>query len=264
MPIVLATTHHDPDNRLYPQLERLLPRLREFYPQVVVVATPVTPSHSLGLLEQHGATIVLSNDNAPPGLYGLGQQRRLAVESALRQAPDCSHAHLCDLDRVLHWIEYYPNELNTVLAEAQQHPFTVLGRTPRAFDSHPRVQRDTENIINHTFLLASRLALDVTAGTRIFERTTAHQLFAHCADDTVGVDCSWPLVAQQLDIAIHYCATEGLEFETLDRYGDEVAALGSAVAWLDRLDSDPQQWATRLLVAHIEVDSVTKYGKRER
>ena len=40
-------------------------------------------------------------------------------------------------------------------------------------------------------------------------------------------------------------ATEGLEFETADRYGDQVAAAGGVEAWKARLDADPRRWAER-------------------
>ena len=42
------------------------------------------------------------------------------------------------------------------------------------------------------------------------------------------------------------CATEGLEFETADRYADQVAAAGGLDAWIAQLDADPQRWVERL------------------
>jgi hypothetical protein len=44
-----------------------------------------------------------------------------------------------------------------------------------------------------------------------------------------------------------------LEFETLDRHADEVAALGSARAWLDRFDADPRNWLMRIDLARTAI-----------
>jgi hypothetical protein len=61
-------------------------------------------------------------------------------------------------------------------------------------------------------------------------------------------------------LRLGYLETEGLEFETLDRFPDEIAALGGAPAWLDRFDADPRQWAMRLELAHAEVASAVAYA----
>jgi hypothetical protein len=50
-----------------------------------------------------------------------------------------------------------------------------------------------------------------------------------------------------------YRATEGLEFETLDRFTDEVAALGSAEAWIERFDADLRNWLMRVDLARTVI-----------
>jgi hypothetical protein len=71
---------------------------------------------------------------------------------------------------------------------------------------------------------------------------------------------AWPLFLQRRGgFTIGYCATEGLEFETADRYADQVAAAGGLAAWMAQLDADPQRWVERLDVARVEVAAAAPY-----
>jgi hypothetical protein len=259
-PVVLATTHHDPEGRLYEQTTRLLPRLRDLYAAIAVISTPVTPARDLDALRAAGIEVLTEVAALPVGMRYLGLWRRRVLERALQLAPEAQQVHFCDLDRVLHWLEFYPDELHEVLAAAEGSDFVVLGRTARAFETHPVVQRATEQLINHTFALASGVHWDVTAGSRTISRRAAEALLADCPDETVGCDCSWPLFLwRRGGFAVAYRETEGLEFETLDRYADEVAALGGAHAWLAQMDADPGQWAQRLAIAAVEAESAAEY-----
>jgi hypothetical protein len=142
----------------------------------------------------------------------------------------------------------------------RQFDFTVLGRTPRAFDSHPRTQRDTETVINRLFGQVSGYSWnDVTSGARGVSRAAAEVIVAQVDDDELSTDVSWPLYLQHHGAwSIGYVETEGLEFETADRFADEVAATGYA-AWLDRLENDPQEWAFRFDLARVGIEALLPY-----
>ncbi len=260
MTLVLAATHHDAEGRQEPQLARILPLLRDQYAGLALILTPQTVPSTAQLLHDAGALLQIGAANQPTGHLHLGLWRRLAITTALAQFPTATTIHFCDFDRVLHWAEYYPAELAVTLAALPQADCTVLGRTVRAFASHPRVQRDTEALINHTFGLVSGLAWDVTAASRGLSARAAQFIVNHSSDDTIGSDCSWPLLLRREgNFSLAYLATEGLEFETLDRYLDEVAELGGAQAWCDRLDADPQQWLYRLDLARAEIAAAVHF-----
>lgn len=261
-PVALAATHHDPEQRLTEQIARLLPRLQTMYSHITVLQTPTTPRDPSLRQTEHVVLDVLE-DVFPTGLPHLGRYRRRVLATTLRNVAQsqASHLHLCDFDRVLHWAEYYPDELRATLRTMSGYDFTVLGRTERAFASHPRVQRDTETLINHVFALASGHAWDVTAGSRGISRRAAERLIAGSNDDTVGVDCSWPLFIQQQGVfTLHALETEGLEFETPDRFEAEIAAAGGREAWIARIDADPRQWAVRAEVAMLEIQAAAGLG----
>lgn len=260
--ITLATTHHDPQGRLYGQLRRLLPKLTQHFAALVVNAGPDVHSQTLTLLQTAGAHVDLEERAiATDGVPLLGATRRSVVQSALRC--DTRLILYCDCDRILHWLDRYPEELATLLPRLAEVDFTILGRTQRAFASHPRIQTQTEQIINELYVTRSGRAWDVTAAARGMSRAAAQALVEHSTDDTLGVDATWPLLIQHLGIfTMTEIKTEGLEFETADQYPDEVAAAGSVDAWKAQLDADPRRWAFRLNVARTEVEAMLPYQQK--
>lgn len=260
MQIVLAATHHDPDGRLYDQAARVLPRLRELPLEIALMLTPQTGPATTELLSAAGARFAAGDAGLPTGHLHLGLWRRGALAVALAQFPQADQILFCDFDRALHWAELHPDELRAALGRLGRHDLTVLGRTPRAFASHPRAQAETEAFANAVFARVWGEPWDVCAAARGLSARAARLLVERCDDDTVGSDCSWPLIARAAGLSVGYLPTEGLEFETLDRYADEVAALGGTQAWLDRFDADPRNWLYRMDIARAEAASALKYA----
>lgn len=258
--VVLATTHHDPDGRLREQTQRILPSLLELFDQIVVLATSTTQPQSVELLQAHGALVSYEEKNQAIGLNGLGKARRGILELALQQQAET--LLFCDFDRMLHWAEFYPEELRQVISQIPSADFTVLGRTERAFRSHPRMQYDTESIINTVYAQVSGNAWDVTAAARGISRRAAQAILENCPDETIGTDVSWPLYCASIGLNLAYLQTEGLEFETADRFADQVARAGGLAQWIAELDANPQRWVERLEVARLEVAAMLPYTKK--
>lgn len=258
MPPTLVSTQHDPEGRLTDQIRRVWPVLAATFQQVAIQATCASQAGAIELLRAGGAIVYHETSAEFNGLDRLGGTRRAALELGLRAGADW--LLFCDFDRALHWAEFHPAELAQLAANLGQHDFTVLGRTERAFASHPRTQRDTEMIINHVFALASKQAWDVTAAARGLSRRAAEALLAGCPDQSIGTDVSWPLFLMRAGgFKLGYSATEGLEFETADRYADQIAAAGGRERWIEWIDADPRQWAMRVELAQIEVAAALPY-----
>ena len=259
MNVALAATQHDPDGRLHDQTARALPALLNIFSGVAIQATYASQERSIALLRSAGTLVRQETAAEFNSLPKLGGARRAAVELGLQLGAPA--LLFCDFDRALHWAEHYPDELARVIEWLPEHDFTVLGRTPRAFDSHPRIQRDTEAIINQVYATVSGRAWDVTAAARGLSRRAAAAILDGCPERSIGTDVAWPLFLQRAGgFALGYAETEGLEFETADRYADQVAAAGGLAQWIARLDADPRQWATRLDLARIEVAAAIPYG----
>lgn len=240
------------------QIARMLPMLRRVFGGLAIQAAYASQPEAVDRLRAAGALV--REETAPQfnGLPSLGGARRAVLELALQLGTQ--HVLFCDFDRVLHWAEYHPDELQRVVAAIAAYDFAVLGRTERAFASHPRIQRDTEAIINHVYSIASGSLWDVTAAARGISRRAATAILAGCPDQTIGTDVSWPLFLQRAgDFELGYIVTEGLEFETADRFADQIEQAGGLANWVAQLDQNPQQWAFRLELARIEVESAVPY-----
>jgi hypothetical protein len=76
---------------------------------------------------------------------------------------------------------------------------------------------------------------------------------------------SWPLFLRRCGgFSLGYLQAEGLEFETADRHGEEVARAGGREKWVDQLDADPQRWLHRLEVARLEIAALVAYAEPGR
>ena len=255
--VVLAATHADPDDVMLAQALRVLPRLQELYAAIVLVVAPDTGRRTVETLRGRGVEVV---ERAEPGsIKTLGLVRHATLRAGLERGS--SHLHYCDWDRAIHWAELYPDELRDVVGAITRHDFLILGRTPRAFATHPRQQRDTEALINHVFGLAFGQDLDVTAASRGLSRRAAEALLAlRAPEPSLGNDCAWPLVlARQPELVIGYARTDGLEWETPDRYGDEIALAGGLDAWIANFDAAPGRWEFRTRLALLEIEAINRW-----
>lgn len=263
MTVALALIQHDPRGLLFDQTVRVLPQLQHVFSDIALYANVATAPHSLEYLTQHGVRV--RAEAVEEGFNVIGKFRRAAVEFAL-QGP-CPFILYCDFDRILHWMEYHPEELRHVTQHITRYDFTILGRTPRAFATHPRIQRDTEAIINHVFervsaLASSDRAWDTSAGARGLSCRAAEAIVTGCRDDAISNDVTWPLCLQQRgDFSLGYLEAEGLEFETPDRFPAEVARAGGVAQWSEQLDDDVQHWAARLELARIEVAAMLPFAR---
>ena len=261
MDVTLAVIYHDPQGQLYQQIVRTLPTLTDIFGGLTVRASHTADKRSLALFVSTGAVVqVQSLEQAAEGPK-LGIARRTAVALALQL--DYPFVFYCDCDRILHWADWYPEELAWVAARVADYDFTMFGRTNRAFDSHPRIQRDTEAIVNHMFQVVSGHTWDVVAGARGLSRRAAEAILAGCSDGEASTDVSWPLFLMRTGgFSLGYIPAEGLEFETADRYGDDVARAGSQAQWLAQLDADPRQWVHRLELARLEIEGMVPYVEK--
>jgi hypothetical protein len=237
------------------QAQTVWPVLRTLYAAIVVLASPSTGERTERWLREQG--VRFERQDRETDLDQLGRVRL----DTLRLADGAAHVHLCDWDRVLHWAEAYPDELREVVAALPDHDLLILGRTPRAFATHPRVQRDTEAIVNHAFGLLWGRELDVTAASRGLSRRAIDALLSlPTPEASIGNDGAWPLhLARVPDLVIGYAQTEGLEWETPDRYADEIAAAGGLDTWIAFYDADPERWAFRLRLALLEVEAINRW-----
>lgn len=240
----LAATFHDPDGRALPLLRAHAGRLAA-YAAVAVAATPETASAAVALLRAAGARLV-------PGGSRIGVARRHALAAASHAADGDM---LCiDFDRWLVWADTGPDELADLprrLSARRPPPWYVaVGRTRRAWDTHPLVQRACEDATNRALAAAIGRPVDATAGCCWLSPAGVRLVLAHSTEPTNATDLEWPAIVLRHD-SRRFAAVrvDGLAFETPAFYGAEVAAAGGPAAWVAQTYDRPEVWAARLRLA---------------
>jgi hypothetical protein len=258
----LAVTVHQPDDRLARLTAIQLPALVARYAALAAFCSRETHPAILDLLRHHGVSVTL-DDGEPCGINAIGDVRRATVRFGLQAGT--SHLQICDFDRAIHWVANFPQELEAVIAGIRGYDLLVLGRTERAWATHPPYQAETEPLFSKVFALATGLAWDVGAGSRGLSRRAAETLLRLSQEMTVGVDAEWPLLLLNREgYRVGHQRCEGLEFETADRFGAEIEAAGGYQAWEAEMDSDPRQWVFRLRVALMISEAVLHYAGSEQ
>ena len=255
--VALAVTAHDPGQRLVGMIEAHLPALVARYAVVSAYCSRDTSPTVLNLLREH-SVLVRVDGNEPSGIEGIGAVRREAVRAGLQAGT--THLQLCDFDRALHWVAHYPAELEAVLAEIPGYDLLVLGRTARAWATHPPYQTETEPLFNKVFAQVSGLDWDVGAGSRGLSRRGAETLLALSRENSVGTDAEWPLLLlRQPGFRVGQRLCEGLEFETADAFGPEIEAAGGYAAWEAQMSADPRRWVFRLRLALFIAEAALRF-----
>lgn len=256
--VALVAIVHEPGESLAGLAQTYAPRLAARYAAVVAYCSPTTHPTLLELLRNQGAAVHV-NDGEPGDIHTIGQVRRKAVRAGLLAGT--SHLQMCDFDRAIHWVAHYPAELEAVITDIPNYDLLVLGRTERAWATHPPYQAETEPLFNKVFALVSGLSWDVGAGSRGLSRRAVGALLETSRERGVGVDAEWPLLLLgRAGFRVGHRPCEGLEFETADRFGPEIEAAGGCRAWQARMSADPRQWAFRLEVALLIAQAAVSTG----
>jgi hypothetical protein len=158
-------------------------------------------------------------------------------------------------------VAHYPRELASVVGDIPNYDLLVLGRTARAWATHPAYQAETEPLFNKVFALVTGLPWDIGAGSRGLSSRAARTLLELSQELSVGIDAEWPLLLlNRPGFRLGQRLCEGLEFETADRFGPEIEAAGGYAAWEAAQSADPRRWAFRLEVALLIAKAVIRYG----
>lgn len=259
--VALAVTVHQPDDRLAALANDQLPRLVARYAALTAFCSASTHPTILALLRQHGGSVQI-DDEPPSGIHRIGDARRKTIRLGL--SAGTPFLQMCDFDRAIHWMAHYPEELATITGDIPSYDLLVLGRTGRAWATHPPYQAETEPLFNRVFHLVTGYAWDVGAGSRGLSRRAAEALLRFSTERTVGIDAEWPLLMLQQDgFRVGHRQCDGLEFETADRFGPEIRAAGGYEAWVAQMSANPRQWVFRLQVALLIAEAVMRYGRAD-
>lgn len=240
--IIIATTLHEPSFRLEKSFEKALSFIQNYNPHIIVSCTSETSSKVIKTLQNEGISAKISPNDSQIETY------LYAVRSAVNVCEKKSYQNIfyVDFDRLLHWINTYPDELLDVMKRSLNYDLLHIGRSERAFETHPETQKDTESIINHigSKVLGLSKDIDLISVSYIFTRELAKILFNYTYNTSVGFYCTWPVILWTHAKNPNYIKVEGQEWETPDRYPDEVDKQGYD-QWLNNFQSF-SEWKKRV------------------
>jgi hypothetical protein len=195
-----------------PRLQQLLPLLEQVYSSIIIAVRSENADEvsALNLPTQ----VILLQIPAP------GWGRYLAIEKALTLKP--SHIHCADMDMLLHWIECDPDEWRKIVSSIPHTDCLIVGRSVRAFQTRPQAIQQTEQVINLIFSHFFKQKMDFGLGLRGYSQQAA-QCIMTCSRPGRWGDAEWPLLIQQAGLSVDYTEADNVDWETPDRYRDQVA-----------------------------------------
>ncbi|HLZ09865.1 MAG TPA: hypothetical protein VKT80_14840 [Chloroflexota bacterium] len=255
MTTLLLSPFHDSESRQLPIVRRLIDpndplsatwhRALANYAGALAVPSPATDPRSIEALRAAGWDIASGVDGVDRGLWRM-------VDLALERPVD--RVHFCDLDRLLHWLIRFPNELHDLPSFWADNDLTVLARSERAFQSHPGCQVLTEGIANYVIARRTGIAeIDAFSGSYVWSRRAAKAVLAAPGPRDLRFYAEAVMAPYRSGCSVGCRIVEGLEWETPDQYPDKIAALGFA-AWLADFES-PAQWRHRAELARVFVEA---------
>ena len=246
--VTLVSTLHDSVGWSIAPLNEQAQLLGELYDRQLVVVTKMTSPKVVDALETSGWVLVAPKSNS--GVDYISDSRRRVLRAGLNGST--SHFHIVDMDRVLHWASNFPGELRETVTRISLNDFIILGRTPRAFLTHPRNQIETEAIANRVFSLIYRKNVDITAASRGISSEAAEVILRYSKGRFFDSDSEWPTILLcKSNLKIDYAEVEGLEWETRLKREEMTLPDGRRVDVKEYYEQNPESWVYRSMLAHM-------------
>ena len=238
----LICVTHDPVGKNISLVNKFRPYLNEIYHDMYITVSEETNKGLQDELEKNGFKIKVIPKK------GAAHARREVLKLGLTGSNH--YFHYCDFDRLLTWAERYGNELKSIVDEIPCHDYLILGRTERAFNTHPIEWVETEKITNKIFSLELGQEADVTAGSCGFSRQSA-QLISDNSKDKM-TDAEWAMIVHRIGkMKVAYRAVEGLEYrEEVNGYTRQI--------------NNSEKWFGRVRLCYIISESAINTGKEPK
>jgi hypothetical protein len=251
--VILVSTLHDPPFALKQIYEEIGSSIKKFFKKGVICYTPTTSADFVQILEKEGLQVISGVNLNHVDIY------RRAINAGLDSIVNNREARLfyIDFDRLLHWCKNFPTELSKILSEMNKMDLLMLARTKRAFETHPATQRETEIIVNE--LGSKVLGLSETRDLISFcwglSYDLGKKLLTIKNSTLTGFYLTWPILLWKWASTKAYLETEGLEWETPDRFLSEIQKLGYDI-WLKNFEN-PGEWNKRVKILHDCIDELS-------
>jgi len=232
----------------------IYPQLIELYTRIIIVLPPAVDLSQVEALTTLGKVTL---EISPHWSWG----RYLTLKKALET--DATHFHYADMDRLVRWVETQPQEGRQTIKFIQQYDCVVIGRTEKAWDTHPHALRKTEEISNQVFSYLLGQPLDLSAGSKGFSRAAVEFILDNSQSGcALGTDTEWIVMAHRGGFRINSLLVDGLDWESADRFQDHAAGKQAQRHAASDYDAEAQNWEARVQIALEIVESGLKALQR--
>jgi hypothetical protein len=244
MDIALASAWH-PRGELQRFL-KIYPALEQVYSSMAISVPPGSDPKEFGLLDELPKVSVVVTQNWSWG-------RHIALRQALETPAE--QIQYADFDRLVRWVEVQPDEWRQVATSIPAADCTLIGRTEKAWETHPQALRQTEKISNLALSGLLGKIYDLSAGSKGFSRRAAGFILANSqvAQDqpghALGTDGEWPVLLKRGGFILKSVLVDGLDWESADRFRENAASLTEQRLAAEAYDADPRNWERRVQVA---------------
>lgn len=237
--VALTCITHDPTGSLLSTIKELKEELLNLnYDKKYITISNVTPKEIVKELEECNFHIKIVEK------LGVGNARRDSLKFVSNY--DHDYYHYCDFDRLLTWIKEYPAELNSFIHNIVDVDYLIIGRTEKAFQTHPEEWQVTESVSNKIMSLQLEKQVDITAGSCALSKRAIDYIikYSKCR----MTDGEWPMIINTFtDFNIGYITVEGLKY---------VNKLNQ-----DNIVDPIKVWSTRLELSYIISQSILELTK---
>jgi len=244
--VLLSSTLHDPELKFMELMNPILPMIKTLFKERIVCCTPSTREEVLNFLKAEGFKVVVGNSMDQVGNY------KLAIQTSLKYITNSKTQKIfyIDFDRLIHWLDTYPEELSDVISNNKEVDYLHIGRTSRAFETHPSTQKETEGIINEigSKILGFSEKKDIISVCFLISKELGNQIIKLKTSTITGFYSSWPIIFWNIAESKRYIEVEGLEWETPDQFKNEIIELGYE-KWLIKFQS-AKEWRKRVKLLH--------------
>ena len=242
---ILCSTIHDPEFKLKKLLKSTLPIIKNLFSLKIICCTSPSIEFSQ-FFEKHEDFIILTTSS-----LRQVDTYKTALKTTIKNIPNpnlrTQKIFYIDFDRLIHWVNSYPEELKDVLRKGTDDvEYLHIGRSDRAFDTHPSTQKKTEQLINKicSKVLGFSKIKDFISVCYIFTGNLGEKVLKLNNSTNSGFYGLWPIILWINASEKRYVEVEGLEWETPDRFPDEINKIGYNT-WIEQFQNK-NEWKKRI------------------
>ena len=257
MSIALASAWH-PRGEMG-RFRKIFPKIEAAYAAIMISLPPGTDPAEFSQLETlANVSLAVTED------WSWGRQ--VALRHAFLASPD--FIHYADFDRLVRWVETYPEEWRRGLEQIQEADYTIFERSEKAWDSHPQALRQTEKISSGVIAHLVGRFQDFSSGSKGLSRRATRFLLANSREErgssgrALGTDAEWTVLLHRGGFCLQSVQVDGLDWESADRFQAQAASPEAQRRAAEIYDADPENWAQRVRVAQEIVESALEAFQR--